>query len=229
MERSDITDMVDSIRKDCIFSEFCNQTCSPVCMRYIEFNYLLKTSNIPLVKQRVNRLTPDSCDVLAFEMLAKIRDNILNFVDSGRNLYIYSNVCGNGKTTWAIKLMLQYFNEVWAGNAFTKRGLFVNTPTFLSMCKSTISHPDKDFSVLREDLTKVDLLIFDDIASTKLSEYDYNTLLNYIDQRVLNEKSTIYTGNVKPKDMHLYLGNRLTSRICNSNSMCIELKGRDMR
>ena len=214
---------------DCIFKEFCKHTCTPTCMRYLEFNYLLKSSNIPKVKQKVNRLTPDSCDVLSFEMLARIRDNIVQFVNSGRNLYIYSDVCGNGKTTWAIKLMLQYFNEIWVGNGFVRRGLFINTPTFLSTCKLTISSPDKSFDELREDLTKVDLVIFDDIASTKLSEYDYNTLLNYIDQRVLNEMSTIYTGNVKPKDMHNYLGNRLASRICNSNSTCIELKGRDMR
>lgn len=221
--------MVRSDTIDCVFREFCTQGCSQTCMRYLEFNYLLKSSNIPKVKQGVNRLTPDSCDVLAFELLARIRDNIVKFVTEGHNLYIYSDICGNGKTTWAIKLMLQYFNEVWAGNGFERRGLFINTPTFLSTCKFTISNPDKAFDELREDLTKVDLVIFDDIASTKLSEYDYNTLLNYIDQRVLNERATIYTGNVQPKNMQNYLGNRLASRICNSNSTCIELKGRDMR
>lgn len=214
---------------DCVFKEFCKQDCSSACMRYLEFNYLLKSSSIPKVKQKVNRLTPDSCDVLSFEILARIRDNIVQFVNEGHNLYIYSDICGNGKTTWAIKLMLQYFNEIWAGNGFIRRGLFINTPTFLSTCKFTISNPDKSFDELREDLTKVDLVIFDDIASTKLSEYDYNTLLNYIDQRVLNERATIYTGNVQPKNMQNYLGNRLASRICNSNSTCIELKGRDMR
>ena len=214
---------------DCVFKEFCKSKCSDTCIRYLEYSYLLKTSNIPLSKQKVNRLTPDSCDALSFEMLSRIRDNITEFVNAGRNLYIFSEVCGNGKTTWAVKLMMQYFNEIWVGNAFTCRGIFVNTPTFLSMCKTTISNPDKSFDLLRENLTKVDLVIFDDIASTKLSEYDYNTLLNYIDQRVLDEKSTIYTGNVKPKDLQSYLGNRLASRVCNTNSTCIEFKGRDMR
>jgi DNA replication protein DnaC len=172
---------------------------------------------------------PDDCDVAAFEELARIRDNIVEFIEKGRELYIYSSIAGNGKTTWAIKLMMQYFNEVWPGNAFVTRGIFVNVPTFLSMCKSTISNPNKDFSEMRDALGTVDLVVFDDIASTRLTEYDYNILLNYINTRYLNNKANIYTGNVNPKDLYKFVGDRLSSRIYNAQSICIELKGGDMR
>lgn len=214
--------------KDCMYAPYCDTECHSMCIRYLETKYLLDASNIPKSKQKVNRLIPDDKDINAFNRLADIRDDIKNFVNSGGNLYIYSNTCGNGKTTWAIKLMLQYFNEMWAGNGFTERGIFVNVPTFLTQCKSTISKPDQKFFEMRDKLSDIDLVIFDDIASTKLSEYDYNTLLTYIDQRTIQEKSTLYTGNVPPDKLSNYVGERLASRIAN-NSILIELKGRDMR
>ena len=212
---------------DCIYLPYCDTECHSMCLRYLETKYLLNESNIPKSKQKINTLIPDDCDILAFEQLAKIRDNIKEFVDNGKNLYLYSNTCGNGKTTWAIKLMLQYFNEVWACNGFTKRGVFVNVPTFLTQCKSTISNPDQKFFDMRDSLADIDLVVFDDIASTKLSDYDYNTLLTFIDQRTMQEKSTIYTGNISPKDLSNFVGERLASRI--KDSKIIQLKGRDMR
>ena len=187
--------------KDCMYAPYCDTECHSMCIRYLETKYLLDASNIPKSKQKVNRLVPDDKDIGAFNRLADIRDDIKNFVNSGGNLYIYSNTCGNGKTTWAIKLMLQYFNEMWAGNGFTERGIFVNVPTFLTQCKSTISKPDQKFFEMRDQLSDIDLVIFDDIASTKLSEYDYNTLLTYIDQRTIQAKSTLYTGNVPPAEL----------------------------
>jgi len=214
--------------KDCIYEPYCDNECHNMCIRYLETKYLLDASNIPKSKQKVNTLYPDTCDINSFSMLSDIREDIKEFVRCGSNLYIYSSTCGNGKTTWAIKIMLQYFNEMWAGNGFTERGIFINVPTFLTQCKTTISKPDQKFFEMRDRLSDVDLVIFDDIASTKLSEYDYNTLLTYIDQRTIQEKSTIYTGNIKPEQLSNYVGERLASRIAN-NSILIELKGRDMR
>jgi len=214
---------------NCIYKGMCDIECTPRCMKYLEMNYLLETSNIPKSKRKINTLIPDSIDVKAFEKLADIRDNIVDFVQGGKSLYIFSNKVGNGKTTWAIKLMLQYFNEVWAGNGFKVRGIFVNVPTFLTMNKNIISLPDRDFEVMREELSYVDLVIFDDIASTKLSDYDYNMLLTYIDQRVVGEKAIIYTGNIIPDHLNDYVGDRLASRICGKNGMRVMLKGSDKR
>ena len=217
---------------NCIYKGMCDIECTSRCMKYLEMNYLLETSNIPKSKRKINTLIPDSIDVKAFEKLADIRDNIVDFVQQGTSLYIFSDRVGNGKTTWAIKLMLQYFNEVWAGNGFTPRGIFVNVPTFLTMNKNIISLPDKNFEIMRDQLPYVDLVIFDDIASTKLSDYDYNMLLTYIDQRVVSEKATIYTGNIVPEHLKDFVGSRLKSRICgkkNVNGMQVMLKGSDKR
>lgn len=214
--------------EDCLYKDYCENECHLSCIRYLEMKYLLKTSGIPKSRRKVNVLIPPDCDVDAFERLSDIRNNIVSFTENGKNLYIYSSNCGNGKTTWAIKLLLQYFNEIWAGNGFTRRGVFINVPTFLNMCKSTISSPDEEFFELRDSLANVDLVVWDEIASTKLSEYDYNILLTYIDQRTLNEKSNIYTGNISPEELYKFVGTKLASRISNSATK-IMFKGGDMR
>lgn len=213
--------------QDCIYKDMCDQTCKQACMRYVEMKYMLKYSNIPKAKQKVNSLVPDTCDIKAFENLASIRNSITEFTENGHSLYIYSTTCGNGKTTWAIKLMLQYFHECWAGNGFTKRGVFVNVPTFLYTCKSIISKPDENFEELRQSLFDVDLVIWDDIAAAKMSDYDFGILLAFIDNRVLNEKANIYTGNIEPNNLEQFVGTKLASRILEGDKIC--LRGGDKR
>lgn len=200
---------------------------NPNNLRFQEMLYMINTSGVP--KKAIGvRLTPDDVDYDQFVRLANIQDNILEFVTDGHNLYLHSQTCGNGKTTWAIKLLLQYFNEVWACNNFKERGLFINVPTFLTKVKSVIGKPDEKFEELRNIIDEVDIVVWDDIASTKLSDFDYNTLLTYIDKRTLESKCNIYTGNVSPKELEKYIGQRLTSRVLN-HSAVVELKGADKR
>ena len=212
----------------CIYEEVCTNKCVPnSCLRNLEMSYLLKTSGIPQNRQRLFSLTPDSCDYDTFCTLADIKDNIKNFVDSGDNLYIVSKTTGNGKTSWAIKLMLKYFDTVWAGNGLRTRAVFVHVPTFLLKCKN-FNSIDREFEDLKSILTTVDLVVWDDIGSTGMSNYDLSQLLMYIDQRVLGQKANIYTGNLMFEDLDKTLGSRLASRIWNTSSIA-ELRGKDKR
>ena len=214
---------------NCMYHDVCDYDydCKQACVRYCVTKYMLENSNIPKAKWGVNKLVPDKCDVEAFEALSNIRDNIVDFTRNGNSLYIYSNTCGNGKTTWAIKLMLQYFNDVWAVTGFNVRGLFINVNTFLYKCKETISKPDPEFEKLKDNILKVDLVIWDDIGASKLSEYDYNLLFTYINQRNFVTRANIYTGNIFPNDLQKCLGDRLSSRILEGAK--IQLRGKDKR
>lgn len=214
------------MKEDCIYFGICEDECPNVCIKYSEMNYLLKMSNIPKSRQCIHRLKPDVCDIQAFEQLAEIQQNIVDFVEDGKILYLYSNHCGNGKTTWTIKMMLQYFDEVWEGNCLEPRGVFVNIPSFLNKIKITISNPDSEFDMLRANIEKVDLVVFDDI-SAGLSAYDYSNLYSYIDSRSFQNKAMIFTSNYSPNELRDVLGERITSRIC--NGINIELKGGDNR
>lgn len=214
----------------CWYESVCpkiDSNCKTGCIRYLEMLHLLENSNIPKSRWFPVTLSPDECDYTAFCDLADIKDTITTFVDKGSNLYIYSTKTGNGKTTWSIKLMLKYFNDIWAGNGFKCRGLFIHVPTFLTRMKN-FNVLDEEFDRIKSELPNVDLVIWDDIASTDLSSYDHSQLLTYIDQRVLSEKSNIFTGNLDNPEITKALGIRLASRVWNSSTR-IELKGRDKR
>ena len=214
---------------ECWYEEVCNADCSPSCIRFLEMQYLMDNSNIPKARQSVVPLYPSQCDVDAFYRLADIKADITEFVKYGRNLYITSKVTGNGKTTWAIKLMLKYFDSIWAGNGFKVRGLFVHVPTFLLKCKE-FNKNDPEFDEFKDRLYDVDLVIWDDIASNDLSTYDCGQLLMYLDTRISNQKSNIYTGNLTtPQLVQNSLGAKLASRLWSTTTEVIKLEGADRR
>ena len=220
-------------REDCWYKGNCpyykdDAICNPSCPRYMEMHYLMQNSGIPKSRQHPTILTPGPIDRPAFIRLRDIKDKIEVFIEEGHSLYIFSTKFGNGKTTWAIKLMQQYFDKVWNGNGFRARGIFINVPTFLNKIKEGISNKDEDFETLKQRLPKVDMVIWDDIASTKLSDFDHNILLTYIDQRTLDNLSNIYTGNLPGAELPNAIGNRLASRVF-SESLVIEFKDDDRR
>lgn len=214
---------------ECWYKEVCTNKCSSACIRFVEMKALMDSSNIPKRKQVPQTLNAPECDYDAYCELAGIKDSIVDFVDNGDNLYIMSKYTGNGKTSWAIKLMLKYFNEVWAGNGMKARGLFIHVPTFLLKCKD-FNNRDEVFEAQKKLLKTVDLVIWDDIASTDISAYDYSQLLMYIDGRILDGLSNIYTGNIESiPNMTKIIGAKLASRIMADSTTIVKFKGGDMR
>lgn len=212
---------------ECWYKEVCTNTCDNSCIRFIEMKYLMDNSGIPKAKQRPIKLTPSDDDYDAFMRLADIKDNIVDFVDSGKNLYITSCSTGNGKTSWAIKLMLKYFDNVWAGNGFRTRGLFIYTPIFLNKLKD-FNTKDAEFDEIKRLIPNVDLIIWDDLCSNGLSDYDLSQLCNFIDVRILNEKANIFTGNLIGSNLEKNVGTRLYSRVWHTSEH-IEFVGKDHR
>lgn len=189
----------------------------------------MDNSNLPVSMQLPKKLVPANCDVDAFVELADIKSNIVDFVNSGKSIYIASNNTGNGKTSWSIKLMLKYFDEVWLGNGFKPRAVFIHVPTFLLKCKD-FSNQDPEFLELKKKVLDVDLVVWDDIASTELSAYDFSQLIMYLDNRFSANKSNIFTGNIVSADgLERAVGMKLTSRILSSRTKVIVFKGGDKR
>lgn len=216
-------------RSDCWYNSVCQETCSNSCIRYLEMKFLMDNSNIPKAKQMPLSLTAPACDLPAYKRLAEIKSDIVDFVECGQNLYIASDKTGNGKTSWSIKLMCKYFDSVWAGNGFRQRAVFIHVPTFLLKCKD-FNKKDSAFDEIKSLLPTIDLVVWDDIASTDVSAYDYSQLLMYIDSRLLNSLSNIFTGNYENKErLEKRLGMKLASRIWSDTTEVIIFKGGDMR
>ena len=199
------------------------------CWQYKEMKFLMENSNIPVAKRVPIQLKVNPVDKDAYYRLADIKNDIYNFVYDGKSLYITSDITGNGKTSWALKLLMRYFDEMLGESGFEPVGLFIHVPTFLAKLKD-FEHEDAEFEKLKKILPNVDLVVWDDIASTDISSYDLSQLMMYIDSRNMNELSNIYTGNISNRDdMVSALGLRLTSRIWNSNTEIVEFRGGDRR
>lgn len=210
--------------KDCWYKNVCTYDFCTNCIRYSEMKYLMDNSGLSKNKQRPIPLD-GSRDPESFQLLAEIKTDIVNFVNNGESLYIFSENTGNGKTSWAIKLLLKYFDSIWAGNGFRVRGYFQHVPTLFN----TLKDFSKSHEALKNMLATTDLVVWDDIASTKLSDYDAQQLLIIIDQRVSDGLANIYTGNLTSQEALIKaVGQRLASRIWNMSTL-VEFKGKDRR
>lgn len=210
--------------QDCLYKNVCTNECSPNCIRYIQFNRLLELSNLPKNFQEPIKLCRIEEDVDAYNKLHNIKLNINDFVKDGKNLYICSNTCGNGKTSWAVKLMLKYFDLTWPNSYDVTRGLFVHVPTlFIDL---------KKFGNIPEYVNRIkdaDLVIWDDLAFGNMTEYEHEQLLQFIDYRINDCKSNIFTSNITNYDTLIKsIGNRLASRIYNGSEI-IQFNGKDFR
>lgn len=211
----------------CSYENKCNKS---FCMKKYKIDYYFTQSYIP----EARRIKPtlfidkDGCDEESFTRLATIEKNIVQFVNNGKNIYLYSSNTGNGKTSWALRLAVDYINEIWLKKPMKPIVLFISVPKFLLDLKANISNKSDYIQHILENVTDCDLVIWDDIGSKNGTEFEISHLLSIIDQRVNNGKSNIYTSNVSDEDLHQILGDRLYSRVYNY-SEDIQIFGKDKR
>lgn len=225
---------MDDINKDCWLIDRCKRNhCNDAigCLILRKLNYLYDEANIPLNLRRnkILRAEADGTDVNEFKLLKQIADNIVEFVQNGSQLYIFSNNTGNGKTSSALKLIQSYFNKIWLSTPLKCRGLFINVPYFLLSLKDNISDKSDYIQHIKENILDADIVIWDDIATKSTTSFESENLLSMIDARININKCNIFTSNLGPEELHRYLGDRLFSRIYNKADNIIELKGGDKR
>jgi DNA replication protein DnaC len=180
-------------------------------------------------KRRISlRVDEDGTDLEQFKQLAAIENDIVNFINEGKNLYLHSANCGNGKSSWSIRLAQAYFNKIWVRTEVKCRVLFISVPRYLLAIKDNISNKNAYAEYIKENVLEADLVIFDDLAAKMGSEFELTHLLNIIDNRISLGKSNIYTSNLNRQQLYNALGERLTSRVANM-SIDIELRGADKR
>lgn len=209
---------------NCIYTETCPlvidkpEECNTACIRYSEIKYLLNTSGIPENRQKFqNLITEKSQDYDMHLFLDSIEADIVNFVKNGENLILHSEKTGNGKTSWAIQMMLAYFDSVWAGNGYTERATFVHVPTFLSRYKTF--KDDEKFSQMKDRLPTIDLVVLDDVGTNKMSDFDISLLTSIIDQRILAERSIIVTTNKNELEFVDAVGKRIADRLWSTSTV----------
>ncbi len=220
------------MNENCWLKNRCNhKDCSNFCMRYFKLNTLYEKALIPLNNRKhiVLRVDDDGNDDVAFTTLKNIENNVLDFVNSGSNLFIHSDITGNGKSSWALRMVESYFDKIWIKSDLKCRALFISVPRFLLELKSNISEKSEYIQHINNCVLDCDLVIWDDIATKLGTEFELSHLLSIIDTRIANGKSNIYTSNLSGVNLCKALGDRLYSRIVNYSTYDIELVGKDKR
>ena len=212
---------------NCLYENKCNKS---FCMKNYKVDYYFNQAYIPETKRTkpVLFIDKDGSDEESFTRLANIEKNIETFVNDGKNIYLYSNNTGNGKTSWSLRLAGDYINTVWLKKSMKPIVLFISVPKFLLELKANISAKSDYIQHILENVIDCDLVIWDDIGSKNGTEFEISHLLSIIDQRINNGKSNIYTSNVSDNELHQILGDRLYSRVFNY-SECIQIFGKDKR
>lgn len=226
---------MEYIKKNCYLSDNCKlKECNYVnendmCIRFFKIDFLLNKSLLSDNHKKGIRLIldQDGTDKLEYEQLSKIQDKIRPWVRRGNNLYLCSNIPGNGKTSWAIKLLKAYILSIWPESELSCKALFVNVPKFLIELKSNITKKSGYIDYINENVLNADIVVWDDIATKLVTEFEHEHLLSLIDNRMFNNKSNIFTSNITPHNLSAVIGDRLASRI--NSTTIIEFKGKDKR
>lgn len=204
--------------------------CDRYCVGYVQMYNIYSMSNIPVRYQYEIPLTKPGKDQDVYLSLAEYRRNVLANVRSGRGLFLYGKCKGNGKTTWACKIMNEYFRHVALKNNLRCRGLFVSVPQFLQSIRDSMDSKDLSIHDFMDNILSADLVIWDDIGAEKSSEWVRERLLSFINYREANGRCQIYTSNLPLTELVLdeCLGERVVSRI-KGQCHILEFKGADRR
>lgn len=217
---------------NCWLKDRCNhRDCNTFCMRFFKLNNLYDQALIPLNsrKHTILRIDKDNTDENEFIQLKDISDNIVDFVKNGKNMFIYSEITGNGKTSWSLRMIESYFDKIWVNSELTCKALFISVPRFLLALKENIKNKSEYIEHINENVLDCDIVIWDDIATKLGTEFELSHLLSIIDTRIIKGKSNIYTSNLSGEKLCLALGERLYSRIVNYSDYVFQLNGRDKR
>lgn len=217
-------------QNNCWLKGCCDRQCpNGICLKYYKLNYLYDLANVAPYRRRYVELVHEKgVDTNEFAALKMMRDDIINFVNDGRQLYLHSQQAGNGKTSWALQLLQSYFNAIWERSALRCKALFINVPMFLIELKHSISEKSEYIENIMNNVKTCDLVIWDDIGTKSATSFEHENLLSIIDARINNGKANIFTSNLSDEELHNVLGDRLASRICNlDENIC--LHGGDKR
>lgn len=201
------------------------------CIRQIKLDALFRETLLTpaQLEEKTLYYDADGTDAEEFRKLHnEVYSDVYNWVKHGHNLYLFSLTPGNGKTSWATKIIRGYIYRIWPEASLTCKALFIHVPTFLLELKASISKDSAYIDHILNSIESADLVVWDDIATKTTTEFEGENLLSYLERRLMQGKANIFTSNVLPSDLHNAVGDRLTSRILNASEV-IEFNGTDKR
>jgi DNA replication protein DnaC len=201
-----------------------------VDIKQFKLDYLYKKALLSeKQRKRIELVTDvDDTDVKEYGFLKGIENSIIDFVKGGENLYIHSSTCGNGKTSWAIRMVQSYFEQIWSKTELKCRALYISVPRYMIAIKDNISEKSEYIEHIKKNILIADIVIWDEVGTKGLTQFEHENIMSLINARIDSGKSNIYTSNLTDRELLEAVGKRLHSRI-SLTSHSVELKGKDKR
>lgn len=175
---------------------------------------LLVESGVPKKYYVPQKLVRRQVDEQLWNFLEEYRNDVVNKVHSGNNLVITSPIVGNGKTSWAIRLLQRYIAETALNGDLGDKGVFCVCSNMLEIFGDFgYFETSIEFFDYLNRLKNCKLLVIDEIGSGRITPVSYNHFYDLINYRVDNGLTTIYTTNYSDERIQEVLGERLYSRI----------------
>lgn len=178
-----------------------------------KFNSILLESGLPSRFHRPQTLILRQADRESWEYLEEVREDVVENVQNGSNIVLISSNVGNGKTSWAARLLQRYLAETALDGNLTCKGKFINCATLLSSLADFNYINTAEFSDEFKILKTCELLVLDEIGAGRLNKVSYPYFYEIINYRIDNQLSIISTTNYKEEELVEFLGERLYSRL----------------
>lgn len=204
----------------------CDCDCNDNCLELFKFSLYAAHSNIPQNKIRYNSIDLSECSDDAQNIINGILNDPVKLVNNGLSLYLYGNT-GVGKTTIGIKILLNYFYHKCKDSIPDSecRGMLVPVDDLIAYHR--YHKDDSNFADNIKIIKDCDLVVFDNIFATDYTKFGHEIVDNVIRYRVLHEKSTIYTSNIRLSDAEK--GYQMLASLCAENSISVHIVGEDHR
>ncbi len=230
--------------------------CNELCYPYVRFHGekgnggVQGVANIPKAYRRslASNLPFKDDNPGAYKTVSIYAKKPDKMVDDNKGLYLFGipnktnpKGCGNGKTTAATAILNEYLIARVILDVKKERriddvpGLFVNASKFQNLFNSQFrgtkemqEQATEKYYRFKKLMTRVPLLVLDDIGIRDATEAFRNEFHEVIDDRVNEEIPTIYTSNVPIYDLARILDERIASRI-DGTTIPVGFKGEDKR
>ena len=232
--------------KDCLLASYCSQAGNPHFCNYTCFprtrlhglegdGGLIAVANIPLKyrKSTIQNLPFKEENPKAYAIVTRYGEKIVEKVNEGVGLYLFGvpseenpKGVGNGKTTAATALLIEYLRQITILEAkkkykiedipafFMKMAKFQNVHNSQFRGSNDVQNVNADrYQELKKKMINCDLLVLDDIGLRGITEALQNEFDEIIDERDTNRKATIFTSNVPLKNLSKIFGEQIASRI----------------
>ena len=201
------------------------------CFLQQEIRLLYSSSHLDqiLAEENFSHLSYDVYDEEQKQIMPEIIRTCHQFVNGFdqefKNILFYGSV-GTGKTFLSNCIASELINSVHSVIYFTATDLFDSLRKDIS--RNGYYDDSADDELCREDITYCDLLIIDDLGTEYPNQFTINKFFNIVNDRLLNNKSTIISTNLSLKELRDIYTERTFSRLANLYNIR-KIVGNDLR